>query len=90
MALRPRSPQQCVILTDMDLLRVQYGPMWLDNLYIRLRRAGRDDMPQLIEAQHDGTAYLTHMTLQGDGDFSKPCQAAQASAGMLMQGLCHV
>ena len=85
-ALRPRATQQCVILTDMDLLRIQYGPMWLDNLYVRLRRSARDDQPQLIESEFDGQAYLTRMTIQGDGDTTMPCQAAKVSAGMLIHG----
>lgn len=88
-SLRPLRAQQCIIVTDMDLLRVQYGPLWLDNLYVRLRRSSRDERPQLIEAEFDGKAYLTRVTIQGDGDTTKPCQAAKASASMLIQGALH-
>ena len=75
-------------MTDMDLIRVQYGPMWIDNMYVRLRRSSRDAQPQLIESEFDGRAYLTRMTIQGDGDFTQSCQAAKVSAGMLIHGTC--
>jgi hypothetical protein len=86
--LRPRLKNQCLILTDMNLVRIQYGPMWLDNLYVRLLRSDRAAEPKLIETEFDGRAYLTRMTLQGDGDPSQPCQAVEASSSLLIEGVC--
>lgn len=84
--LRERKSSQCILITDMDLLRVQSGPMWLDNIYVRLKRSGRDEQPLLIETVQQGRAYLTNVTLQGDGDQFLSCQAVKASAGALIQG----
>jgi hypothetical protein len=71
----------------MNLVRIQFGHIWLDNLYIRLVRSGREDDPRFIDTEFDGTAYLTRMTLQGDGNTSQPCQGVRAASRVLIEGV---
>jgi hypothetical protein len=84
--LQPLQPGQCVIVTDMDLLQVHNGPLWLDNLYVRLRRSDRDDAPVLVETDYQGQAYLTNVTLQGDGTSFQRSQGLALAARTLLHG----
>lgn len=45
--LRPLGPQQCLLVTDGDVMQVQ-GDLWLDGLYLRMRNTVRFPTPQLL------------------------------------------
>lgn len=69
--LIPLKPGQCLLLTDSSALYVRQGPLWVDNIYFRLRTTERtlsaEFEPALVSVTDGptGQVYLTNVTLQG-------------------------
>ena len=83
--LAPIKPSQCLIVTDIDLLTVRHRSVWLDNLYLRLRRSERSPTPLLVTVDPPGELYMTNVTMQGDS--VGPCQALVARSPTLLQSV---
>lgn len=64
--LRPLLPGQCLLLTDTSLLTVSNSSLWLDNLYVRLKRTTRTPLdPVLLTTEAEAPAlFLSGITLQ--------------------------
>lgn len=64
--LRPLLPGQCLLLTDTGLLTVSNSSLWLDNLYVRLKRSTRTPLePVLLTTESESPAlFLSGITLQ--------------------------
>jgi hypothetical protein len=57
-------PKQCVITTDSRVI-IAADSLWLDGLYIRLKRHQERAPISFITAE--STMWMTHTTIQGDG-----------------------
>jgi hypothetical protein len=69
--LAPRSPGQCVLVTDQLLMRLDHQNLWLDSLYIRYRVSDHIHTccgTDMLHVSGTGTAHLwlTSVTLQGE------------------------
>lgn len=70
---------QCLLVADDDALEVMHGRVWLDNLYLRVKRTSRNSRPALLSvAALGGQLWLTRSVLQGDGSI----ESLQASVGL--------
>lgn len=69
--LRTLQPNQCLIITDTDLIDVVSGPLWIDNVYVRARDTSATSPSAedriLVSVEGASRLYLTHSVLQGDG-----------------------
>eukprot|EP00892_Ulva_mutabilis_P000483 jgi/Ulvmu1/10435/UM062_0032.1 len=81
--LAPLKPAQCLIVTDIDLMTVQHRSVWLDNVYLRLRRSQRSATPLMVTVDPPGELYMTNVTMQGDS--VGPCQALVVRSPALLQ-----
>lgn len=82
--LREFLPQQCMLLADVDLLKVVDSNLWVDQLYIRFKRSDRQPATvtalakgqffHFLEVQGDNAqVWITSTTLQGDGTAETDC-----------------
>lgn len=64
--LRPLLPGQCLLVTDTSLLTVTNSSLWIDNLYVRLKRTAKSPLePVLLTTEVDSPGvYLSGVTLQ--------------------------
>jgi hypothetical protein len=71
--LEPRTPGQCVLVTDQALMSLSQQNLWLDRLYIRHRETENVDTccdTDLLHVSGNGTTnlWLTSVTLQGEAN----------------------
>lgn len=80
--LQKLRPGQCVLVTDMDLWHVRYGQLWMHNLYLRHTASARDDAVALTTStEESGRLWMTHMTMQGAGQYAAGIGALGLTAG---------
>lgn len=84
--LLPAAAHTCLVATDKDLLYAWHGSVWLDRLYMRLKRTARTDLPLLLHVNRGpaGALWATRSVFQGDGRGS--CRALYADASALLLG----
>jgi hypothetical protein len=88
--LKPLLPGQCLLFTDGHLFSVEEGDLWLDFLYIRLKRSLRDVSPSLVYVGFSGWLWLTGVTLQGDGKDDKECFGLEIESQAYAEGMAMV
>lgn len=80
--LRDMNPGQCLVLVGSGFIELFNFDLWLDNLYLRLHKAGPDDnsnsMKALVDG-HNGGLWITNVTMQGDGDNRTDCRDCGAA-----------
>ena len=80
--LQKLRPGQCVLVTDMDLWHVRYGQLWMHNIYLRHTATARDDAVALTTStEESGRLWMTHMTMQGAGQYADGIGALGLTAG---------
>ena len=73
--------RQCALVTDARVI-VAGDSLWLDGVYIRLKRTTPDYAPiSFITAE--STMWITHTTIQGDGSNGTTGSAVLATFGSL-------
>jgi hypothetical protein len=69
-------------------LEVVYAQLWLDSLYVRMRRVTQNDINHLwvVDA---GSLWMTNVTLQGESDIALNSSAVDntESKGLYMEGM---
>lgn len=83
--LLPAAAPSCLIATDKDLLYAWEGSLWLSNLYVRLKRTPRTDLPIMLHVNRGpaGELWVTDCTFQGDGEDSCRALYSDSSAFLL-------
>ena len=79
--LRTLTPGQCLISVDHEVLVVSDTDVWLDMLYVRLVIPRNFTFFEFVHVHGTGdiitgpnaAAYMTNVTLQGNGDKSPDC-----------------
>jgi hypothetical protein len=79
-------PEQCILITYADVMDV-FGDLWIDRVYLRLKRLFRDNVPRMIEALDSARLWMTNVTLQGDGNADRNCQGLFVSGSVYAEGL---
>ena len=79
--LRPLLPGQCLIVTDGDTIYMNGGGLWLDNVYMRLRRSTREQFAEFIQVATSSQLWIANSTFQGDGNGVQDCDACGIRAG---------
>lgn len=73
---------QCVIVADMTVWEVRFGPVWMHNLYLRHSPTARSDSVSLVTStEASGRLWLTQMTLQGAAPYADGVGAQGLVAG---------
>jgi hypothetical protein len=84
-----RSPGQCVLITDVRLLRAQQF-LWLDNLYIRHRATERTDDSSLLDCLGSScNMWITTVTIQGEWNQSIPFGGVGVGGGQMFAEGAH-
>lgn len=88
--LLPVGSPLCLIATDLDLLYAWNNSVWLSQLYVRLKRTPRTDLPVLLHVNSTpaGRLYVTDTVLQGDGQGS--VRALYADGSAYVYGAAHL
>lgn len=85
-------PNQCVILSTQAVLPLTEGKSWLDNVYFRHtqgsvgEQASSSGTPPAPLHVHSGEAFITNVTIQGDGISQSAAFWVFPSANILMIG----
>lgn len=78
---------QCVLVADMTVWEVRFGPVWMHNLYLRHSPTARSDSVALVTSKEEsGRLWLTQMTLQG----AAPYADGIGAQGLVAGGPTHV
>lgn len=89
-----RSPVQCVLVTDIALLKSTAENFWLHNLFIRHQVSGREGSaaPRLLSVKSPAEGlWMTHVTAQGQGIYEQQngegCKFVDAERPVYMEGM---
>jgi hypothetical protein len=96
--MRPRMPQQCLLLADKALLTANRGmQLWLDALYVRLTKPRGDDVFEefVMASDPETKLFMTRVTLQGNGNGRvRTCAECgvetSRTAAVYAEGVMHV
>lgn len=83
---------QCVILSSQAVMPLAEGQVWFDNVYLRHAKASLGEAvvasnPPAPLHVHSGEAYITNVTIQGDGDSEVAGLWVFPSSNVLMIGV---
>jgi hypothetical protein len=84
--LEPLLPGQCLLVTDGDLFDIMENDLWLDSVYIRLKRTNRDSLPSFVYVDANGALFMTAVTLQGDDSATGQCGALTVHSRVFAKG----
>jgi hypothetical protein len=89
--LEPRTPGQCVLVTDQSLMEISLQNLWLDSLYIRYSTVANNNIcctvNLLVFSGNDTTnLWLTSVTLQGEANQGPEYSPLQSPGAITVRG----
>jgi hypothetical protein len=85
--LLPLKPRQCLIVAEKDVMVSNFAPVWLDSLYLRLKRSSSTySSPIMLWVVDAGATYMCNVTIQGDGQRNCTARQVLVARGLYMEG----